>query len=388
MAQKDTRFTIPERRHVQQVIFPSLEQAQKAYGKIKSGTSFERILEETKTSLEASTLGTALAKSDIVDPKIAEVAFSLSQGGVSLPVDGTFGPALVRVLKISPSEVKPYEAVERALREEISTKRGAALLQDRITTIEDQLASAKSLESIGTDLNVASITLETDIAGRNLKGLLIESMPSLPEILPAMFRAHVNFDEEPVRLQNGGFVWFTVTHISPPRDRALEEVHSMVLKAWETEERSKRLEALAQKLLVRWQKGESAEVLATSLKTPLEIRKVTRANEIEGKVPAQLVRSAFQSSVGHRDLVPVDVDDSESRALFFIKDTSVPHSGAPLAEEEHFAEVFPQEFLFDYINSLRVKMDVRLHPKSLTPQEMSFVEKVPFLSASLPNKPS
>ncbi len=388
MAQKDTRFTIPERRHVQQVIFSSLEQAQKAYEKIKTGVSFERIVEDNKMSVEDSTLGTALAKTDIVDGKIAEAAFALTPGGVSLPVEGTFGSALVRVLKVLPSEVKPYEAVERILREEISAKRGTALLQERITTIEDQLASAKSLESIGADLNMAPLTIETDIVGRNAKGLLIESIPSLPEILPALFRAHVNSDEEPVRLQNGGFVWFSVTDITSPRDRTLEEVRPMVLKAWETQERSKRLEALAQKLLMRWQKGESPHVLAGAVKSPLEMKRVTRSNELAGKVPAQLVRRAFQASVGQHAVVPVEVDDSESRALFLVKGTSVPPSHAPLEEEARFAEAFPQEFLFDYINSLRAKMDVQLHPQSLTPQEMSFIEKVPFLSASLLKKPS
>lgn len=387
-AQKETRFTLPERRHVQQVIFPSLDQAQKAYEKIKTGVSFERIVEDMRMSVADSTLGTALAKSDIVDGKIAEAAFSLTPGGVSLPVEGTFGPALVRVLKILPSEVKPYEAVERILREEISTKRGTALLQERITTIEDQLASAKSLENIGADLAIAPITIETDIIGRTAKGLLIESIPSLPEILPALFRAPVHSDQEPVRLQNGGFVWFSVTHIAPPRDRALEEVRPMVLKAWENQERSKRLETLAQNLLVRWQKGESPRVLAASVKAPLEVKPVTRGTELEGKVPAQLVRRAFQTSVGHHAVVPVELDDSESRALFLVKSASVPPSRAPLEEEARFAEAFPQEFLFDYLNSLRVKMDVQLHSQSLTPQEMSFIEKVPFLSASLLKNPS
>ena len=43
-----------------------------------------------------------VAKSAIIDPAIADAAFSLPSGEVSQPVQGKFGVALVKIGKIEP----------------------------------------------------------------------------------------------------------------------------------------------------------------------------------------------------------------------------------------------------------------------------------------------
>jgi peptidyl-prolyl cis-trans isomerase D len=383
MVQKETRFSLPERREVQQIMFASLDDAQKAYENIKSGMTFDRVLLDNKISVEDSMLGKALAKRDLADDRIAETVFSIAPGVVSPPIANDFGFALVRVLKVIPGEIKSYEAVEKLLREEISAKKGSALLQERIAAIEDQRASAKSLEDIGADLNIAPQIIETDITGLNERGLPIESVSSLHQTLPALFRAQAHFDEEPVRLHNGGFVWFSVTHIEPSRDRTLEEVRPMVVKAWEDQERFKALEALAHETLTRSEKDETLTVLAKMHKTPLKSQKITRAHAYEGKISAPFIRQAFQTPVGQSGIAPVDRDGLQSWAVFRVKSAFVPPPAIPLESETRFSEAFPQEFLFNYINSLRRKVRVTLNEQSLTEEEKRAIQHVPFLNVAL-----
>ena len=95
-----SRFTTPERRHIQQIIFPTMTDAQTAADRIKSGTSFAAIAAERGLKEQDTDLGT-VAKSTIVDPAEADAAFALKEGEVSAPVQGRFGAILATVLKMS-----------------------------------------------------------------------------------------------------------------------------------------------------------------------------------------------------------------------------------------------------------------------------------------------
>ena len=108
-----SRFTTPERRHIQQIIFPTMTDAQAAADRIKSGTSFAAIAAERGLKEQDTDLGT-VAKSSIVDPAEADAAFALKEGEVSAPVQGRFGAILVTVLKIEPQVTKSLADVSDA----------------------------------------------------------------------------------------------------------------------------------------------------------------------------------------------------------------------------------------------------------------------------------
>ncbi len=70
------RFTTPEKREVQQIVFPDEESAKAALEKIRGGAWFENIATERGLSTSDINLG-SVTKSAIVDPAIAEAAFGL-----------------------------------------------------------------------------------------------------------------------------------------------------------------------------------------------------------------------------------------------------------------------------------------------------------------------
>src|SRR3954470_19415899 len=84
----------PEKREVSQIVFPNVEEAAAARTRIAGGLSFDDLAKERGLNPADVDLGT-VAKSGILDPAIANAAFTLGSGEVSQPVQGQFGVALV-----------------------------------------------------------------------------------------------------------------------------------------------------------------------------------------------------------------------------------------------------------------------------------------------------
>src|SRR5215213_1429416 len=119
---KASRYGTPERRTVEQIVFPTMDEAEAAFKRVKDGAAFEAIAAERNVDPKSLELGT-FAKTELIDPAVADAAFSLVQGAVSGPVQGRFGPVLVRVTKIEPESVKPFEQVEAEIRRDIAVER-------------------------------------------------------------------------------------------------------------------------------------------------------------------------------------------------------------------------------------------------------------------------
>src|SRR5437868_4305186 len=83
--QRRDRLGKPEEREVSQIVFPNVEEAQAARSRIAGGLSFDDLAKERGLSSTDVTLGT-VAKSAILDPEIANAAFSLPAGEVGQPV--------------------------------------------------------------------------------------------------------------------------------------------------------------------------------------------------------------------------------------------------------------------------------------------------------------
>src|ERR1700730_754060 len=99
--QRRDKLGTPEKRQVSQIVFPNTEEAQAARGRLGSGLSFDDLAKERNLNASDVDLG-MVAKSAIIDPAIANAAFSLPSGEVSQPVQGRFGVALVKIGKIEP----------------------------------------------------------------------------------------------------------------------------------------------------------------------------------------------------------------------------------------------------------------------------------------------
>ena len=95
---KDARFGAPEKRKLQQIVFPDEAEADDAEAKIKAGASFDDIVKARNLKPSGRRSRRDAPRPAMFDKTIADAAFALPAGGVSEVVKGQFGPAIVRVV--------------------------------------------------------------------------------------------------------------------------------------------------------------------------------------------------------------------------------------------------------------------------------------------------
>jgi peptidyl-prolyl cis-trans isomerase D len=253
--ERRARYVTPEHRHVQQIAFPSSAAAEQAAQRIAQGTSFEEMAKELGKTEKDIDLG-SVTKAGMIDRAVADAAFALKDGEVSAPIQGRFGPVLVRVLKIEPEQVRPFQDVANELKQELAMARAKAEVLKLYDQIEDSRGEGKSLAETVEQLKVpARIVEAVDRSGRDASGVPIQ-LPDEQRLLQAAFSTDVGVEHDPLQSQDG-YIWFDVVGITPSRERTLDEVKEQVEQRWREEEIATRLSAKATEILEKVQAGSS-----------------------------------------------------------------------------------------------------------------------------------
>src|SRR5262249_56045787 len=74
------------------------------------------------------------------------------------------------------------------------------------------------------------------------------NIPPGLDVVAQAFNSDVGVDNEPISFR-GGYVWYDVLGITPPRDRTLHEVKDQVAARWREDEIASRLNAKATELV-------------------------------------------------------------------------------------------------------------------------------------------
>src|SRR5204862_4808355 len=114
--QDKEKFNIPEKRLVLQLAFPDKAAAENAYTALAKAGNFLEAAAKLGFKEGDIDLG-VLARKDMIDAKIADVAFGLKKDELSKPVEGQFSIVLVRVADIVPGKQRPYAEVKNENRD-------------------------------------------------------------------------------------------------------------------------------------------------------------------------------------------------------------------------------------------------------------------------------
>ena len=259
--EKDARFTSPEKRKLQQIVFPTEAEAAEAEAKIKAGASFDDIAKARNLTATDMDLG-EVTKADTFDHAIGDAAFALPGPGVTDVIKGQFGYLIVRVLAVTPSSVKSYAEVADIVKKDIAT-RGAA---NDVTTIHDKIEDARvSGKSLGEAAKTVGLEVRNipavDAQGLDPSGAAVD-LPDKEALLRAVFASDIGVDDAPLDTKDHGFLWFDVAKVDPARDRPFDEVKDAVEKQWRADEVSKALSAKAADLVKQIDAGASVASLA------------------------------------------------------------------------------------------------------------------------------
>jgi peptidyl-prolyl cis-trans isomerase D len=294
--ERKDKLSTPERRQLQQIMFPNGTEAQAARSKIDNGTSFDDLAKERGLSPSDLDLGT-ISKSEIIDPAIANAAFSLKTGDVSQPIQGKFGVVLVKIGKIEPGNQPTYDSVAARLKHDIAVDRARASVNDLHNKMEDERGGGASVVEAAKKLGLTAVTVDAvDRSGRTPDGKPVTGIPPGVDLIAQAFASDVGVDNEALQLGNNGFIWFDVLGTTPSRDRTLDEVKDKVEARWRNDQITSRLMAKATDMVQKLGQGGKLADEATGLGTKVESASPFKRDATVTGLPAAVIAAVFRTA--------------------------------------------------------------------------------------------
>ncbi len=362
--QSKARFSQPERRDVQQIVYPNEADARAAFEKAKAGERFEALASERGLSEKDVSLG-LLTWGEFADPAVAQAAFALKEGEVGEPLKTAFGFTLLRVGKVEPQSTRPFEDVAQSVKREIAERRSRDEAMKARDRIEDQRTSGKPLAEAAGALGLqARIVDAVDQFGQGRDGAPIADLPERDELLRAIFASDVGVDNDVLNTRENGYVWFEISDIDPARDRTLAEVRERATKAWIDEEIDRALQRMAGDLARRIEAGESVEAVAKSIGLEAQVAADVKRNGSQSLPPAAAVR-AFTIGTGAVASASAGAD----RVVFKVLDSATPpfdgESALIKAIAPRLREAITEDMLQQFITKTQADLGVRINESAV-----------------------
>jgi peptidyl-prolyl cis-trans isomerase D len=365
--QRKDSFGKPEKREVRQIVFQKPEEAAEARERITKGATFDDIAKERQLKDSDTDLG-MVAKSDVIDPSIADAAFSLKPGETSEPLKGRFGTVLLQVRKIEPGEEKTFEQVAAQIKREIAESTAKSEVGNLRDKIEDERAAGSTLAETAKKLGLKSVSIEgVDRSGRGIDGKPVAGLPQSPNVISAAFASDVGVDTEPLQLPGGGYVYFDVTGVTPSRERPLEEVKDQVVARWRDDEISKRLQAKADDLVGKLKAGTSFAQAASETGLTVQTAKDLQRGKPGGFVPAKTIEAVFRTPKG----TPASAEGGKEteRFVFRVTDIIDPpfEAGTPQGQAitTTLQSSYTDDLVGEFIGRLENEFGVTVNPAAL-----------------------
>ncbi|SDM93849.1 peptidylprolyl isomerase [Afipia sp. GAS231] len=325
----------PEKREVSQMVFPNEEEALTARSRVTGGLSFDDLAKERNLNLTDVDLG-LITKSAIIDPAIADAAFSLPTGEISQPIKGQFGVALVKIGKIEPGVTPTYESVAPEVKKQLATERARAKVTEIQNKMEDERSGGSNVVEAAQKLGLSAVTIDAvDRSGRLPTGQPVANIPQGLDVVSQAFNSDVGVDNDPIQFR-GGYVWFDVLGVTPSRERTLDEVKDQIEAKWREDQISAKLRAKATEMVQKLEQGATLAAEASAIGTKVETARDFRRDASPAGVPSSVVTAAFRTP---KDGVGQTPDAGGSAWIVFrVTDVSVPQVDAASDEMKKLKE--------------------------------------------------
>jgi peptidyl-prolyl cis-trans isomerase D len=308
-----------------------------------------------------------LARKDMIDPKIAEAAFSLNKDELSKPVDGQFSTVLVRVTEIVPGKQRPYDEVKNEIKDRLADERANNEIQALHEKVESERSSGKSLKEVAESLKLPFLEIaEIDRFGKTAAGTPATDRAEAAKIAEAAFAGSVGLEAEGIDLPDGGYVWADVLGVTPEKQKPFDDVKDAVKAAAMEAERRKEVTAVASKLVERLSKGESLEALAAEAGGKVEKTIPVTRNTSPPGLPQNAVQQAFALPKGGATSAPTV--DGKARIIMRVEEITP----APPATQEQMdrlksevARQMQQDVLVEYVGGLETRYGLTVNDAAL-----------------------
>ena len=349
-------FGTPERRQLQQMIYPTVDAARADAERIANGASFADIAKERGIADKDIELGT-LAKSAMIDRALADAAFALKEGETSAPVQGRFGVALIHLVKIQPEQIRPLAEVAPEIKKSIATERAKGQILSIYDKIEDVRSEGHTLAEAAASLKLSALTVELDRSGHDAAGQAVANLPDPERLLAAAFSTDIGVDADPLQVE-GGYVWFEVAGITPSRERNLDEMKDRVEASWREDEIAKRLKAKADALMDKLKGGSAFAETVNAEGLKLETVSGIKRNASSPPFSASAVDRLF---VTPKDAVAsAQGEEPGDQIVFRVTDIVVPQTDVNSDQAKVMAQTLNRSLSQDLFGQYVAKVETEI----------------------------
>ena len=276
---RKAEYHTPERRLVEQIAFPTIEEAGKAKDRINGGANFLVLAKERGLSEKDASLGN-VRRTDIADEALATAAFALAEGAVSDPVQGKLSVSLVRVTRITPATTRTFEEVRGDLLAKIKLEKAEEEIQTIHAKVEDERAGGASFEEIGKTAGIPLLAVPMiDASGRDAAGKPVDGIPAKEEVLQLAFDSDVGVEMDPVSFGDDGVVWLEIRDAKPSSVKPFSVVKNEVETAFKARKMRDRVLERARDIARKGDGGATIEDLAKEAGATLQTINGVKRNE-------------------------------------------------------------------------------------------------------------
>jgi peptidyl-prolyl cis-trans isomerase D len=359
------RYGTPERRQIEQIDFPNAEAASAAAERIAKGASFADLAKELGKTEKDIDLGT-VTKASMIDRSVADAAFALKDGEVSAPVKGRFGTVLVKVLKIEPEQIRPFEEVAGELKQELAQARAKSEVLDTYNKIEDARLEGRPLAEVAAELKLPMRNVEAiDRSGRDAAGMPI-SLPDQQPLLAAAFSSDVGVERDPLQFQDG-YIWVDVLGITPSHERPLDDVKDQVEARWREQEITTKVNAKATEILDKIKAGTTLADIAAADHLKIETKSGLKRGEAAEPLSAAGVDTVFRTPKDGTG--KAEGGQGAVQIVFRVTDIAVPTFDAASEDAKRMVEVLnrglSEDVFSEYIARLQDEIGVTINQGAL-----------------------
>jgi peptidyl-prolyl cis-trans isomerase D len=327
--QDKEKFNIPEKRRIYQLAFPDKAAAEKALAELAKAKTFlegATALGFKETDIDLGTI----TRREIIDPKIADAAFSLKKDETSKAVEGQFTTVLLRATEIETGKIKTLDDVKGEVRDGLASERAAREIQTVLTKVDEQRGAGKTLKQAGDDLKLTFKEIEAiDRQAKAPDGKPVLEGADAAKIANAMFAAAIGVEAEPVETTGGGIVWFDVLGSTAAKEKPFDDIKADVTTRLINTERQQEIVKLAEQLVDRVKGGATLDTIAKELGLKVDlILPTTRSTSPQG-MAASAVQQGFALPKG--STYSAVSSNNQSRSVVRVTDVQ---AAAPPTKEQ------------------------------------------------------
>ena len=365
-SEKET-YDTPEKRRVQQIAFKDKAAAEAARDALVKGSkNFMDVAKDNGAKESDVNLG-LVAKTQLIDPKIADAAFKIARDDISEVIEGRFATVLIRVIEISPGRESTFEETKEKVRDKLATAKATTVLQEKVDLVEEGRNAGKTKKQIADELKLRLIEVPAgDSAGKSPDGNAVLDIPR-PEVVTRLEATSLAGSlTDPVDIGSVGYAWLDVLRLDPPKEKPFDTVKAEVKTAVVDSERRTKVRELAEKLVERLKAGEDfAKVAADGGGTPDKVETVKR-NMVPPGLTEEAVDIAFTLPInGAGSALTVD---RQSRVVMQITKIT-PAGELPPADKDKLVtdlrRGLQNDLLIAYVASLQDRLGISINDKEV-----------------------